>query len=155
MKRISCATWMLLLLVAFSSLQTRARSHRGHPTPTPTPIPTPTPTPTPIPTPTPTPIPAPSPTPTPRQVSLAWNQDPDSSTIGYMLYYTSAPGLLTSGGNVPPSGTALQSNYPGIGSTTAIVAHLNSGQTYYFGVAAYNASNQMSLLSNVVTAVAP
>jgi hypothetical protein len=115
----------------------------------------PTPTPAPTPTPTPTPGPTPSPTPTPGQVSLGWDQDPDSSTIGYILYCTTDSGLLTSGGNVPPSGTVLQSNYPGIGTTTATVTHLNSGQTYYFGVAAYNATNQMSLLSNVVSAVAP
>jgi hypothetical protein len=106
------------------------------------------------PTPTPTPTPSPSPAPTPGQVSLGWNQDTDSSTVGYILYYTTSSGLLTSGGTVPTSGT-VQSNYSGIGTTTATLANLNSGQTYYFGVAAYNASNQMSLLSNVVTAVAP
>jgi hypothetical protein len=100
------------------------------------------------------PTPTPSPAPTPGQVSLGWNQDTDSSTVGYILYYTTSSGLLTSGGTVPTSGT-VQSNYSGIGTTTATLANLNSGQTYYFGVAAYNASNQMSLLSNVVTAVAP
>src|SRR6516164_2205 len=52
MKRISCATWMLLLLVAFSFLETKARTPHNHPTPTPNPTPTPTPTPTPVPTPT-------------------------------------------------------------------------------------------------------
>lgn len=96
-----------------------------------------------------------TPTPTPGQVSLTWARDTDSTTTGYMLYYTSVSGLLTTGGAVPASGTALQSNYPGIGTTTATVTQLNSGQTYYFGVAAYNAGNGVSLLSNVVNAVAP
>jgi hypothetical protein len=99
--------------------------------------------------------PTPTPTPTPSQVSLTWNQNTGSTTTGYILYYTTDSGLLTSGGTVPASGTALQSNYPGIGNTSATVTQLNSGQTYYFGVAAYNASNGMSLLSNIVNAVAP
>jgi hypothetical protein len=94
-------------------------------------------------------------TPTPGQVSLTWARDTDSTTTGYTLYYTSVSGLLTTGGAVPASGTALQSNYPGIGTTTATVTNLISGQTYYFGVAAYNAGNGVSLLSNVVNAVAP
>src|SRR6516162_6309267 len=38
---------MLLLLVAFSFLETKARPHHNYPTPTPSPIPIPTPTPTP------------------------------------------------------------------------------------------------------------
>src|SRR5215831_7351778 len=62
MKRISCTTWMLLLLVAFSFLETKARPHHNYPTPTPSPIPTPTPTPTPAPSPIPTPTPTPTPT---------------------------------------------------------------------------------------------
>src|SRR5215469_5486210 len=56
MKRISCTTWMLLLLVAFSFLETKART--PHKFPTPTPVPTPIPTPTPTPTPTPPQAPA-------------------------------------------------------------------------------------------------
>jgi hypothetical protein len=145
--------WWVMQMVAFRAALSPTPTPTPTPVPTPTPTPVPTPTPTPVPTPTPTPVP--TPTPTPGQISLAWDQDTDSTTIGYMLYYTTDSGLLTSGGTVPASGTVLQSNYPGIGTTTATVTHLNSGQTYYFAVAAYNASNGTSLLSDVVNAVAP
>jgi hypothetical protein len=64
MKRILCATWMLLLLVAFSSLQTKAKSRHNQPTPTPTPAP---------------------------NITLAWDPvpattDPNTNPVGYKLH---------------------------------------------------------------------
>lgn len=77
------------------------------------------------------------------QVGLAWNASTGTGVAGYYVYY----------------GTSSR-NYPSrinVGNTTSYtVPNLVAGQTYYFAVSAYNASQQESPQSNeIATTVAP
>jgi hypothetical protein len=102
------------------------------------------------PTQTPTPTPAPTPTPSPSpstSVTLAWNADAATGNSGtnparYTLYIGTSSGNYT---RTQAAGTA----------TSVVVSGLNSGSTYYFAVAAYNAAGIDSPYSNEVVYTVP
>lgn len=71
-------------------------------------------------------------------VTLGWNASPDSSVTGYKVYYGTSAAALTS---VYQAGNALSATIPG----------LLTGQTYYFGVCAYNVVGLESLVSTTTT----
>ena len=75
-------------------------------------------------------------------VTLAWDRSPDSSVIGYRIYYGAASGNYTNSvavGNV----------------TTNAVQGLTSGVTYFFAVTAYDASGLESSFSNETSYTVP
>ncbi|HNT15976.1 MAG TPA: fibronectin type III domain-containing protein, partial [Verrucomicrobiota bacterium] len=75
-------------------------------------------------------------------VNLAWDASPDASVAGYRVYYGAASGDYT--------------NYIQVGNvTTATVANLREGATYYFAATAYDADDIESLFSNEVDYTIP
>jgi len=75
-------------------------------------------------------------------VALAWNISPGPGVTGYRVYYGAASGGYTNSvvvGNV----------------TTGTVSGLAGGVTYFFAVAAYNASGLESDLSNGLSYAVP
>jgi chitinase len=75
-------------------------------------------------------------------VTLAWNAVPTTSVDGYVLHYGLASGNYSTSVDV--------GNY-----TTAAVSGLNTGQTYYFAVTAYDVYGAVSPDSNEVSYVVP
>jgi chitinase len=77
-----------------------------------------------------------------EQVRLAWDANTESDLAGYEVHYGTASGSYTTSVDVH-------------NVTTAIVTGLTAGQTYYFVVTAYNASNNGSGYSNQVSYSVP
>jgi len=88
----------------------------------------------------PSPSPSPSPTATPPQVTLAWDADVDTSTLGYNFKLGFTPGG--------------ENQVINVGNVLIYTVQLTSGTTYYFVVTAYNANGE-SLPSNEVQYLAP
>lgn len=76
------------------------------------------------------------------QVGLAWNASTGTGVTGYYVYYG------TSSRNYPSRINAGN-------ATSATVPNLVAGQTYYFAVTAYNASQQESPHSNEIVTTLP
>jgi hypothetical protein len=79
---------------------------------------------------------------TTASVNLAWNANTESTIAGYKLYTGTASGVYgtpTDKGNV----------------TTASVANLTSGTTYYFALTAYTTTGQESAKSTEISYKAP
>jgi len=76
------------------------------------------------------------------QVTLAWNASTGANVTGYYLYYGTTSTNLGNSANV---GNA----------TSYTVTGLSPGTTYYFAVAAYDASGNVSVDSNVVSYTVP
>jgi chitinase len=70
-------------------------------------------------------------------VQLAWDPSPSPQATGYLLYYGTASGQYSESVD---TGQA----------TTAALSGLQAGQTYYFAVLAYDASENYSPFSNEV-----
>ena len=77
-----------------------------------------------------------------EQVTLAWDANTETDLAGYKVHYGTASGSYTTHVDVHKV-------------TTAIVNGLTAGQTYYFVVTAYNASNNESGYSNQVSYSVP
>jgi hypothetical protein len=75
-------------------------------------------------------------------VSLAWNQSPDTNTVGYNIYYGTVSGNYT--------------NKVAIGNVSAItISNLTAGTTYYFVATAFDANGNQSVYSNEATIIVP
>ena len=75
-------------------------------------------------------------------VTLAWDASPDASAVGYRIYYGPASGVYT--------------NSAAVGNvTSATLAGLVDGVTYFFAATAYNASGDESLFSNEANYTVP
>lgn len=72
-----------------------------------------------------------------QTVNLAWNASPDSTVVGYKVYYGTNPSTLLSSSSVDV-GASLTASIPNL-----------SGGTYYFGATSYNSSRVESDLSNI------
>jgi len=77
-----------------------------------------------------------------EQVTLAWDANTEPDLAGYKVHYGSASGSYTSSVDVHKV-------------TTSSIGTLTAGQTYYFAVTAYNASNNESGYSNQVSYSVP
>jgi hypothetical protein len=75
-------------------------------------------------------------------VSLAWDLHPDSSVIGYFVYYGTQPS------NSPGSCAYARSSFSS--SPSATITGLAPNTTYYFAVSAYN-GHQSACSSEVST----
>lgn len=73
-----------------------------------------------------------------QSVTLAWSPSPDSSVVGYNLYYGEVSATLTNKLNVGPA-------------LTATVTNLQVGVIYFFFATAYDASGVESEPSNFIT----
>lgn len=73
-----------------------------------------------------------------QSLTLAWSPSPDSSVVGYNLYYGDVAGTLTNKMNVGPA-------------LTATVTNLQVDVTYFFFATAYDASGVESEPSNFIT----
>ena len=71
-------------------------------------------------------------------VSLAWSPSPDTSVIGYKVYYGTTSGVYTT-------------NVVAGNATNATVNGLTSGTTYYFAATSYDASGNESGYSTEVS----
>jgi hypothetical protein len=77
-----------------------------------------------------------------EQVTLAWDANTESDLAGYKVHYGTASGSYTTSVDVHKV-------------TTSSIATLTAGQTYYFAVSAYNATNKESGYSNQVSYSVP
>src|ERR1043166_6874339 len=75
-------------------------------------------------------------------VTLAWDPSPDSSVVGYIVYY----GL---------SGGTTTNSLDAASQTTATVSNLTVGATEFFYVTAYNSQRVQSTPSNLITYTIP
>lgn len=74
--------------------------------------------------------------------TLEWDRNDEPEAVGYRLYYGLSTGLYTF-------------NVDAGGNTTATVATLTAGRTYFFAVTAYNTEGLESPYSNEVSFTAP
>ena len=77
-----------------------------------------------------------------QSVRLGWNASPDPTVTGYVLCWGSASGDYT---NSDDAGA----------QTTITISNLSAGTTYYFAVAAYNASGDLSPYTSEVSYTVP
>src|SRR6266496_2775446 len=75
-------------------------------------------------------------------VTLAWDPSPDTSVVGYIVYYGLAGGSSTN-------------SLDAAGQTTATVSNLTAGANEFFYVTAYNSQRVESLPSNLVNYTIP
>jgi len=81
-------------------------------------------------------------------VTLQWGADSDSTVTGYKVYYQA------NSGTTPFTGTGATQGASPIdvkNVTTTTVSGLNSANSYYFAITAYNASGVESAYSNIVS----
>jgi hypothetical protein len=77
-----------------------------------------------------------------QSVTLAWDPSPDSSVVGYIVYYGLAGGSSTN-------------SLDAANQTTATVPNLTAGSTEFFYVKAYNSQRVESLPSNLINYTIP
>jgi hypothetical protein len=77
-----------------------------------------------------------------ESVTLTWGASPDTSVIGYNIYYGSTSGVYTNEINVG-------------NVTSATVFDLVAGVTYYFAATAYYADGTESVFSNEISRTVP
>jgi hypothetical protein len=82
-----------------------------------------------------------------RDISLAWDENPETDIEGYRVYYKAGSSSLPLDGIAAAEGASpidVQDN------VTATLTGLPDGQIYYFAVTAYNTAGQESPLSEMV-----
>lgn len=84
-----------------------------------------------------------------KDVSLQWDASPSENVTGYRICYSSLPTVLIEGQTVPTEGMIPTCIDAG-GALSLLVPNLMDEAIYYFGVVAYNAADQESVLSNIV-----
>ena len=77
-----------------------------------------------------------------QSVTLAWNPSPDTNVVGYNVYYGAASRTYTDGVN---AGNA----------TSATIANLIEGATYYFAATSYNILGLESDFSDEISYLVP
>src|SRR5712671_3197936 len=77
-----------------------------------------------------------------QNVTLAWDPTPDTSVVGYLVYYGLAGGSSTN-------------SLDAASQTTATVSNLTAGATEFIYVTAYNAQRVQSLPSNLINYTIP
>ena len=77
-----------------------------------------------------------------QNVTLAWDANPETNVVGYIVHYGSVSGAYTNAVNVT-------------GSISATVTNLQEGSTYYFAVTAYDGAGVESSFSNEISYTTP
>lgn len=77
-----------------------------------------------------------------QNVTLAWDANPETNVVGYIVHYGSVSGVYTNSVNVT-------------GDITATVTNLQEGTTYYFTVTAYNSDGLESIPSSEISYEVP
>jgi hypothetical protein len=76
------------------------------------------------------------------EMTVAWDQNPESDVAGYKIYYGTSPGSYTASvnaGNI----------------TSTVISGLEAGITYYFAAVAYDSQGTESGFSNEITYAVP
>lgn len=77
-----------------------------------------------------------------ESVTLAWNPAPDSTVVGYKIYYGTT--------------SHIYSTVVNVGNTNhATISGLAAGMTYYFAATSYNQTGEESSLSNEASYTVP
>jgi hypothetical protein len=75
-------------------------------------------------------------------VTVAWDQNPESDVAGYKIYYGTSPGSYTASVNAGDI-------------TSIVISGLEAGITYYFAAVAYDIQGTESGFSNEITYAVP
>ncbi len=80
----------------------------------------------------------------PASATLTWNPVPPPSTVnGYKVYFGTSTGNY-----VPPDGGNVD-----VGNATQVALNLQSGETYFFSVTAYNSAGESGFSNEVSKAI--
>jgi hypothetical protein len=93
--------------------------------------------------------PASSPSPKRGTVTLTWDASPDSSVVGYRVYYGLVSGWYTYSATISNTVGGILATY------TTRITGLEEGVTYYFSAVSFNASGVESVLSNEAVYTTP
>jgi hypothetical protein len=77
-----------------------------------------------------------------QNVTLAWDANPETNVVGYVVHYGGASGVYTNTLSV-------------VSGISATVTNLQEGTTYYFAVTAYNADGLESIPSSEISYEVP
>jgi hypothetical protein len=77
-----------------------------------------------------------------QNVTLAWDANPETNVVGYVVHYGNVSGVYTNSVNVT-------------GDVSATLTNLQEGTTYYFAVTAYNSDGLESIPSSEISYEVP